>query len=41
METLPEGMAASTIVPGAQALAAKGQAFAGWLRKALDKSDGK
>ena len=29
----------SNNVPGAQALAAKGQAFAGWLRKALDKSN--
>ena len=41
METLPAETGADPLTPGAQALAAKGQAFAGWLRKALDKSNGK
>ena len=41
MEIAPNEALNYDNVPGAQALAAKGQAFAGWLRKALDKSDGK
>ena len=39
MEIATADADASNNMPGAQALAAKGQAFAGWLRKALDKSN--
>lgn len=39
METLPEETGTGNNMPGAQAFAARGHAFAGWLRKALDKSN--
>ena len=41
MEIAPAAADAGNNVPGAQTLAAKGQAFAGWLRNALDKSNAK